>query len=92
MQLKVEFLGLARQLAGASESLVALDEGATWRDLIRSLASQYPALLGPVIIPDRYVLTPAYMLNVGGRTVVREYDAPVQPGQRLLLMFAEAGG
>jgi hypothetical protein len=32
------------------------------------------------------------MLNVGGRAIVRDFDKPVQPGQRLLLMFAEAGG
>ena len=31
MQLKVEFLGLARELAGVSESLVTLSEQATWR-------------------------------------------------------------
>ena len=32
------------------------------------------------------------MLNVNGRTIVHDFDEPVQTGQRLLLMFAEAGG
>jgi hypothetical protein len=92
MQLKVEFLGLARELAGAPDGMVALVDQATWRDLLRELALRFPALYGPVITPDRYDLAPAYMLNVGGRTVVRDYSEPAQPGQRLLLMFAEAGG
>lgn len=92
MQLKVEFLGLARELAGVSESQVTLSEQATWRHLVRGLASQHPALVGPVINPEHYDLSAAYMLNVGGRTIVRDFDTPVQPGQRLLLMFAEAGG
>jgi hypothetical protein len=85
MQLKVEFLGLARELAGAADGLVTVGERASWRELVRSLALQ-------VIIPDDYHLSAAYMLNVGGRTIVRDFDAPVQAGQRLLLMFAEAGG
>jgi len=92
MQLKVEFLGLARELAGVSESLVTLSEQATWRDLICGLASQFPALAGPVILPENCTLSTAYMLNVNGRTIVRDFDEPVQTGQRLLLMFAEAGG
>ncbi|MFO7698485.1 MAG: hypothetical protein R6X16_15205 [Anaerolineae bacterium] len=92
MQLKVEFLGLARELAGVTEGLVTVNDTATWRHLLGGLADQYPALLGPVIIPESHTLTVAYMLNVGGRTIVRDFDAPVQPGQRLLLMFSEAGG
>jgi hypothetical protein len=92
MQLKVEFLGLARELAGVTEGLVTVEDTATWRHLLRDLADQYPALLGPVIVPESHSLTVAYMLNVGGRTIVRDFDAPVQPGQRLLLMFSEAGG
>ncbi len=92
MQLKVEFLGLARELAGHAEGLVTVGEQATWRELIHGVACQYPALVGPVILPDSYNLSAAYMLSVGGRTIVRDFDAPAERGQRLLLMFAEAGG
>lgn len=91
MQLKVEFLGLARELAGAKEGLVEVDASATWRAVLSSLATQYPALVGPVITCP-YDLTPSYMLNVGGRAIVRDLDAPAQTGERVLLMFAEAGG
>ncbi len=101
MQLKVEFLGLARELAGTKEGLVQVGEQATWREVVRQLAAEYPALLGTVIIPDHdacdsdmqhYKLAPSYMFNVGGRAMVRDLDMPVQAEERLLLMFAEAGG
>ncbi|NLT73997.1 MAG: MoaD/ThiS family protein [Chloroflexi bacterium] len=92
MKLKVEFLGLARELAGDAEAVVTVDDRATWHDLISALADAYPSFVGPIVLPDRSNLTAAYMLNVGGRAIVRDLDVPVQPGQRLLLMFAEAGG
>jgi molybdopterin converting factor small subunit len=92
MQLKVEFLGLARELAGTREGLVEIEPQATWRDVVRHLALQYPALVGVVIIPDHHDLAPSYMFNVSGRAMVRDLDMPAQAGERLLLMFAEAGG
>ncbi len=45
-----------------------------------------------MIDPESCTLSTAYMLNVNGRTIVHDFDEPVQTGQRLLLMFAEAGG
>jgi hypothetical protein len=102
MQLKVEFLGLARELAGTREGLVQVEDQATWRDVVRKLALEYPALVGAVIVPElnasehhaqkHFDLAPSYMFNVGGRAMVRDLDMPAQAGQRLLLMFAEAGG
>jgi molybdopterin converting factor small subunit len=92
MQLKVEFLGLARELAGTKECPVELDDRATYRDVVRHLALRYPSLVGTVIIPDYPDLAPSYMFNVGGRAMVRDLDKPAQAGERVLLMFAEAGG
>ncbi len=92
MRVRIEFLGLARELAGTKEGLVEIDPPAAWKDVIRHLALQYPSLVGPVIIPDHYTLAPSYMLNVGGRAMVRDLDMPAETEQPLLLMFAEAGG
>lgn len=92
MQLKVEFLGLARELAGVKETWVPVEDGATWRAIVRHLAEAYPNLVGSVITPDRENLFPSYMLNLDGRLIIRNLDAPVRQGGRLLLMFAEAGG
>ncbi|MCD6519533.1 MAG: MoaD/ThiS family protein [Anaerolineae bacterium] len=92
MQLTVEFLGLARNLAQTSECTVQLEGQATWRDVLRYLALHFPRLVGPVIVPETFDLVPSYMLNLNGRRVIKDLDMPAQDGQQLLLMFVEAGG
>lgn len=92
MRLDVEFLGQARRLAQTKECLVDLPDQASFRNLLARLASLYPALVGPVIVPETFDLVSAYILNVDGRLAVRHLDDPAQDGQRVLLMFVEAGG
>ncbi|MBN1401283.1 MAG: MoaD/ThiS family protein [Anaerolineae bacterium] len=92
MRLTVEFLGLARRLTQTRESLVDLDDQATFRDVLRHLAARFPSLCESVIRRDSFDLVPSYMLNLNGRRAVRDLDMPAEDGQRLLLMFLEAGG
>jgi len=92
MQLTVEFLGQARRLAQTKEVTVTLDGPASFRDVVRWVAERYPALVGPVIVPHSYDLLPSYMLNMDGRRAVGDLDAAAADGQRLVLMFVEAGG
>ncbi len=92
MRLTVEFLGLSRRLTQVRETELELDEPATCRDVLQCLASQFPALLGQVIVPDTFDLVPSHIINIEGRRAVTDIDARVQDGQRLIFMFAEAGG
>ena len=92
MKLTVEMLGLSRRLAQTKESLVEVDDQATFRDVLAQLAARFPALVGPVIVPDTFDIVPSHMINVNGRNVVTDLDAHPQDGQRLILMFVEAGG
>jgi hypothetical protein len=92
MTLIVEFLGLSRRLAQVSQSQVTLQGPASFRDILRHIASEFPALLGSVILPDTYDLTPSYVINVDGRRAVTDLDSAAEDGQRILLMFLEAGG
>lgn len=92
MKLRVEFLGLSRRLAQTKESLVEVDDRATLRSVVRHLAARYPALVGPVIVPDSFDLAESYMINIDGRRAVTDLDQPARDGQRLILMFVEAGG
>lgn len=92
MRLTVEFLGLSRRLAQTKESTVELPSQATYRDVLRHLASLFPSLCDSVIQCKTFGLAPTYMLNINGRRVVKDLDLPAQDGQRLLLMFLEAGG
>ena len=92
MRLGVEFLGPSRRLARTEGSLVEVGDGATLRSVIRHLAGQYPALVGPVIVPETFDLVPSYMINIDGRRAATDLDQRPQDGQRLILMFVEAGG
>ncbi|NLD44918.1 MAG: MoaD/ThiS family protein [Chloroflexi bacterium] len=92
MQLVVEFLGQSRRLANAREVVVRVGDTASYRDVLRQVAADFPALLGPLIVPHSFGLVPSYMLNVDGRRVVSDLDALPEDGQRLIFMFVEAGG
>ena len=92
MKLNVEFLGQARRLAQTKRCLVDIHDQATLRDVVRHIASRFPALVGPVISPETFELTPSYMLNIDGRRAAKDLDVPAQDGQRIILMFMEAGG
>jgi len=92
MKLIVEFLGLSRRLAQTKESLVEVDDQASLRTVVHHLALQFPALVGPVIIPKVFDLSPSYMINIDGRRAATDLDQRPQDGQRLILMFVEAGG
>ena len=92
MRLVVEFLGQARRLAQTKETVLHTEHGSSLRDVLRQLAVDYPALVGPVIVPHTYDIVPSYMLNIDGRRTARDLDALPEDGQRLILMFVEAGG
>jgi len=92
MRLIVEFLGLARRLAQTKDCMLQTDKAATCADVLRRLAEDYPALIGPVIDSETHELVPSYMLNLNGRHAVRDLSASPQDGDRLILMFVEAGG
>lgn len=92
MRLIVEFLGLARGLTGTKERVLEVEDSATFRDVLRRLAKDYPPLVGPVIKPDTYELDPSHILSLDGRRVPRDLDERPEDGQRLILMFVETGG
>ncbi len=92
MKLTVEFLGLSRRLAQTKESLIEVSDQATFRDVLCYLSTNFPALVGPVIIPTTFDLVSSYMINIDGRRVVQDLDTRPEDGQRLILMFMEAGG
>ena len=92
MKLRVEFLGLSRRLAQTKESLVEVEDRATLRTVVGHLAARYPALVGLVIVPETFDLVSSYMINIDGRRAVTDLDQPARDGQRLILMFVEAGG
>jgi len=92
MEFTVEFYGLPRRLSGVKETTVQVKQGATLRDVVMTLAKQFPAFLGDLINPKTYDLGEPYFFNIDARFVPPSLEYKPKEGERLLLLFIEAGG
>jgi len=82
----VEFFGIPRQRAGRAELQVA---AGTVADLLAAVVQACPGLAG-VVRDGR--LGPHYLLSLDGRQFVSDPATVLRPGERLLLLSADAGG
>jgi hypothetical protein len=84
----VELTGPARIQAGRKEVSITVEDGATWRDVMAALAQALPMLVGKAITEDRRNLIGPYLLNLGGRRTIRDFDeeAQVKEGDFLSLL------
>jgi molybdopterin converting factor small subunit len=86
-QVTVEFFGIPRARAGRAElSLCA----ATAEEALAAVAAACPALAGLRGGDGR--LAPQYLLSVDGERFLTDLREPLRPGDRLLLLSADAGG
>ena len=92
MEFTVEFFGLPRRLSGAKQTTVQVKPEATLRDVVRALAGEFPAFLGKLVDPKTYELEEPYFFNINARFVPKTLEHRPQVGDRLLLLFLEAGG
>ena len=83
----VEFYGIPRQRAGRAELVVA---AGTVADVLEAVESQCAGLAGLCVSRGR--LAPQYLMSIDGRRFAAGPDDRLQPGQRLLLLSADAGG
>lgn len=74
--------------------MLTLKEGATFRDVVRTLARRYPKMTGDVIQPDGETMQPPNILNLDGRRMIQPHqmDESVDDGDRVILMSMSAGG
>jgi molybdopterin converting factor small subunit len=92
VEFTVEFFGLPRRLSGVKETTVRVKAGATLRDVVAALSEMFPAFLGDLVDPQTYDLEEPYFFNIDARHVPRSLDHVPEAGERLLLLFVEAGG
>ncbi len=94
MKILVEFAGVSRVLTGAQQVSLELETGATFEQIVRELAAQYPKLVGTVIHPDQKLLMASNMLNVNGQHMLQPSQMTESPqdGDRIILMSILAGG
>lgn len=88
----VELFGVARMLAGTREVDLVLPPGATMLHVFGALVAKLPRLSGRVISADGSRLVDGYACNVNGLDFVRTAATAVHPGDRVIILSADAGG
>jgi hypothetical protein len=83
----VEFYGVPRLRAGRAELLVPAGPVA---EVLAAVERSCPGLAGLVRPGER--LDPHYLLSLDGRRFVTDWQEPLLPGERVLLLSADAGG
>jgi molybdopterin converting factor small subunit len=83
----VEFFGVPRQRAGRAELAVP---AATIAETLTAVGRSCPALADLIQAKER--LAPHYALSLNGQRFLRDLDHLLVPGDRLLLLSADAGG
>lgn len=94
MRVHVELFGLARLAAGVKELVLDLEDGTTFRDVVRLLAKRYPAMSVDVIMPDGETLHPPNIFNLNAKRMIQSSQMDESPtdGDRIILMSVSAGG
>ena len=82
----VEFYGVPRQRAGRSELVVS---AASLRDVLLVVQEACPNLR---LLDTKGTLAPHYLLSLNGEQFVTDLTTTMQPGDRLLVLSADAGG
>lgn len=85
--LTVEFFGIPRQRAGCATTTVC---AGTLAEVLSTLEKTYPGLHG-LQRPDGGP-APHYLLSLDGDRFVSDPYQRLEPGSRLLLLSADAGG
>lgn len=88
----VELFGTAQLLARAKTVSLSLPAEATLSRALSSLAEKLPMLVGRVIAADGNRLASGFACNINGLAFVRDPGARLAPGDRILILSADAGG
>lgn len=94
MNIQMEFTGVSRVVTGEKKVPLDLDDGTTFRDIVRILGVRYPQLIGEVLHVDGETLQASNMLNLNGKRMIQPVHMDDRPsdGDRLILMSILAGG
>jgi molybdopterin converting factor small subunit len=87
VEVTVEFYGIPRRRAGRSELIVT---ARTIGDVLSAVERACPRLAG--LVQPGGGLASDFLLSVNGREFAADGQRRVKPGERLLLLSADAGG
>ena len=88
----VELFGVPRLLAKTKAVSLSLRQEATLSDVFSALVERLPVLSGRVINSDGGSLFSGYACNLNGLDFVRNPAAKINPGDRIFILAADAGG
>jgi molybdenum cofactor guanylyltransferase len=86
----VELFGVARLVAKTKTVSLALPQGATLADVFSALAEKLPVLVGRII--NSGGLISGYACNINGLEFARDPGTKLNPGDRIFILSADAGG
>lgn len=94
MQVTVEVFGVVRDLLGDRAVSVQLADASTARQVLQAVAIGHPALVGPVLEPDRGAPQAHFLLSLNGHRFLKgdDLDVALPKDARLALIPALAGG
>lgn len=94
MQIEIEFTGFARTITNHKVIRLELPEGTTYREIVKLLGQEYPALIGILIDRDGETFLSSNMFIVNGDMVAPAMvmDESPKDGDRLVLMSLITGG
>ena len=87
MTVHVEFFGIPRQRAGVASVDVEAD---SLGEVVRQLAGRFPRLAKTCLESDR--LKSGYTANINGRSFTTDPATPLNDGDSVLILSADAGG
>jgi molybdopterin-guanine dinucleotide biosynthesis protein A/molybdopterin converting factor small subunit len=88
----VELFGVARLLTKTRSVSLSLPQEASLADVLTALAARLPVLVGRVIKSDGAALVSGYACNINGLNFIRSTSAKVNPGDKIFILSADAGG
>jgi molybdopterin-guanine dinucleotide biosynthesis protein A len=90
VDITVELFGVARLMAKTQQVSLSLPQNATLAHVFSALSEKVPALAGRIIASG--ALVSGYTCNINGLDFTRAPDAKVNPGDKIFLLSADAGG
>ena len=88
--IEVEFFGIARQRALQPSATVEVDGTARLVEVLFAVSKQLPGMVPDCIVDGRLCKT--CTANLNGDRFLADSSSVIQPGDRLLIMSADAGG
>lgn len=92
--LHIKFTGAPAAIAGSQEIVLSVEEGTTYRGVIRMLGERYPQLVGILIDRNLDKLLSSNVISVNGEEMIMPgmEDRSPSDGDRLILVSLITGG